>query len=440
MARRWWRAGLAALLVWGCGEQGVPEVRQDPPPPQEFQWVRRVSGEQPHAALSVALAPEGTTLLLSRFDLPRASEDARQFSSLALHAWTPEGALRWTQRAQGHAPEEYDWEYQVRAAASGFLILDNPARHSQGVGMRATGVDLGCGPLFQNRLVRLDSEGRCLHQVGLHGLVRGFTVDGAGHAYIAGDAADHVGDWSSPYQHFEGSGQLVARREAEAHSFALTWSERGGLMEVRLPLGRGGYELHWLSPGFESLRSRRLPAGAPSPHAISPEGRLVFVVQRTGEAVRWGQHEFRTGTHPVVLLLNADGAPGAAFEVQAAASSLLRIEGVAADEHGIVIAGVSASMDSPEVRRHGLELYAYGWDGVLRQRQTLAVAKVPVCDSETYWKDSACRAYLAVRSLAVHPVHGIRIAGTLQGPVDLGPAGEAVAPGVTQSFVMALRR
>lgn len=393
--------------------------------------MRRVTGEQRLWGQSVAFGPEGSTVLLSLFDLPRESADARQFTSVRLDAWTPEGAPRWSRRAEGYAPDEYDWAYELRSTSSGVLVVDNPVL----VGSVATGVDLGCGKLAHNRLIRLDAEGRCINQVELDGEITALALDDVEQAYVA----QQVRTQALPYQRLDANGQRVAERASatwESDLLWLSWNPVGGLMGLRAQ-GRNGNELVWLSPEFEPLRRRELPKAILTPLAVSSNGRMVVRAHPFEEALRWGEREIPAGTRDAVLVIEPDGAPGAAILLASSYDGSLR---VAADEHGLVIAGLATSWSAEGPKTHSMELLAYGWDGTLQGRQVVAEVTTRTCDADTYWKDSSCRATLQLSNLALHPRHGIRVAGGVQGPAKLTAAGEVVADGESQSFVMAFRR
>ncbi len=467
MTRRLWAAGVAVLLAWGCGGQEDLPVRveaprpdtgasQEEPPPeppgpgpgpgvsdplppipdveatrQEFQWQRRLTGEQRHWGESVAFAPDGSTVLLTSFALPREDEAERQFGSIRLDAWSLEGAPRWSQHGRTVAPDDYGWAYELRGTASGVLVLDNPSV----LGNVQTGVDLGCGQLFYNRLIHLDAEGGCVNQVKLQGEVNTLAVDGADEVYLA----QSLRMQALPYQRLDAKGRHVSEAPPsgfyESDQLWLAWTQ-GGLVGFRDD-GLEGNALVWLSPQFMPLRSRELPPLRLTPMTASPEGRIVTRLWQTEEAVRWGAREVPAGAKNGVLVVEADGSPGAAIVLE---SSLGMGFQVAADAHGLVIAGVSTSGTAPGPVTYSLELLAYGWDGALQRRQVVAEVSSPACDRDSYWNDSACRATLALSKLVVHPRHGIRLAGGVQGPAKFVAAGEVVDAREAQSFVMAFRR
>lgn len=467
MARGLWAAGVAVLLAWGCGgredfpvrveaprpDTGVPQEGPSPVPPveppgpgpevsdplpplpdveapsQEFQWLRRLSGEPRSWGLSVAFTPDGSTVLLSRVDVPRVSPEGGQYTTLQLDAWTREGAPRWSRRAPGYSSMDDNWVYELRSTSTGVLVLDSPGPDSD----LAMGVDLGCGALNQGRLVRLDAEGRCLNQTALDGLVSALALDGADHAYLAAD----VKGWSLPYVRLDASGRRVSELPpAQVFDWMwLGWSEAGGLVGIHQ--GEGDrMTLNWFSPEFQLLRSRAMP-GLGRPSAVSPEGRIVTRT-RQGEAPwRWGERELPAGSNDVVLVIEPDGTPGAAIVLDSSFKGIFQVE---ADTHGLVVAGVSTVGSFPGQMTYSLELLAYGWDGALQRRQVVAEGATPVCEQGRHSSDIACLAELAFTSLEVHPRHGIRLAGGVRGPAKFVAAGEEVEAGAAQSFVMAFKR
>jgi hypothetical protein len=421
--------GLCVLLV-GCGgpesvrpfsESPVtsppvtpPEVTPPAPAPAptstlELQWIREVADTDRHAARGAALTSEGATVLLDLVDLVESDADAyRDWATWALHAWSADGTPQWSRRLAQRAPYEnlYAWDAWLHASSTGPVLGEN----LRAMWEQPTNFDFGCGP-GTNRLMRFDAQGRCVSQRGFGNEILELALSPAGDTFVL---VDGISESPNEYQHLDAAGLV-------RHSATLSGAYPSRLSYVRdgelAGLQQG--QLVLLSPALEPLHSLEAPVDVLAQLGVAPDGKLAVVGAPKAEgALTWG-----TKTLPrsaaLLLVLGADGAPGAALALDRLPSQ------VAADASGVVLAFKDEA---------GLEVRSYDWNGALQASRHIAVAQPAGCGL-----GGPCPGW-SVGSLTVDPVYGVRISGTLTGPLHFASSVAGTQSELPRAYVLALRR
>lgn len=420
--------GLGVLLVACGGPESVRPVSDPPaaappatppeaaPPPAptpastlELQWIREVADSDRHAARGAALTPEGATVLLDLVDLVESDADAyRDWATWALHAWSADGTPQWSRRLAQRAPYEnvYAWDAWLHATSTGPVLKENV----RAMWEQPTNFDFGCGP-GESRLSRFDAQGRCVSERGFGNEILEVALSPAGDTFVL---VDGLSESPNEYQHLDAAGQVRHRATLSgAYPSRLSYVREGELAGLQ----QG--QLVFLSPALEPLRSLEAPVDLLAQLSVAPDGRLALVGAPKAEgALSWGGKTLPRGA-ALLLVLGADGVPGAALALEHLPSA------VASDAKGVVLAFKD---------EEGLELRSYDWSGVLQASRRLEVPMPAGCSL-----GGLCPGW-SVGSLAVDPVHGVRVSGTLTGSLHFASYVAGAETTLPRAYVLALRR
>ncbi|HEX8702379.1 MAG TPA: hypothetical protein VF815_26330 [Myxococcaceae bacterium] len=401
-------------------EPSTPEVPESVPGGRHL-WTHELSSPGNPWDATVTVNDQGVTALLSLFEIPTDPE-LRTFGSIEVLGWDSQGQPQWRHPVPGKAPIDDDryfpWEYTVMPHGAGFLVVNAKERTIPG-----SNIDFGCSEVVAqsgeaDRLLFLDEQGKCTRAVHVPNVLFGVTTQGED-VWFARTCFGCAGLYWPPLQRRTPAGQLVHERP-RTHGASNAESElrHDGVGTL---LGWDDWSLSRQSESFDVLWKAELPIYILTAPAVLPDGEVGVVgVRLSGKGFSFGKSTLPDGTDLVLLRLSAQGEPLSAVatgvQQQALGENPLLL---ATDTLGLVtVRPGSASKPTSAV--------ALSWEGETQWTQELD-ARLP----------GSCQLY--VTSMALHPRHGLRVAGVAHG--QRAADGACVpAQGLRRSFVGAYSR
>lgn len=383
-------------------------------------WTHEVPGPGDTFKAAVSVNDQGLTAMLSVFAIPTAPE-LRTFGSIELLGWDAQGQQRWRYQAPGKAPVDmgwYPWDYRVLPYGAGFLVVNSGERDEYG-----SNIDFGCSEIVArryefNRLLFLDDGGKCSRAVLIEHLPLGVTAREDA-IWLARSCLRCQNFSYPPLQWRAPGGQILHERERDP---ATTQGESRLLHDgVDTLLGWDDRSLSRQSESFDVLWVRQLPVRILGAPAVLPNGELGVVGERLlGKGFSFGNSTLKDGTELVLLRLSGKGEPLSAVEtnIQPSKPGELELQ-IVTDAQGLV--AVRDGSTTGQATAHALS-----WEGLPQWTQALDT-RLP----------GSCK--LFVSSVALHPSHGLRVAGVSHGQ---RAADGSCLPiqGLRRSFVQAFSR
>ena len=404
-------------------EAPVPDVPEAPEsvPGGRHLWTHELSGPGNPWKAAVTVNDQGVTALLSLFEIPTDPE-LRTYGSIEVLGWDSQGREQWRHPVPGKAPIDDDryfpWEYTVMPHGAGFLVVNAKERSLPG-----SNIDFGCSEVVAqsraaDRLLFLDEWGKCTRAVHIENVLFGVTTQGED-IWFARTCFGCAGLYWPPLQRRTPTGQLVHERP-RTHGASNAESElrHDGVGTL---LGWDYRSLSRQSESFDVLWKRELPIYVLAAPAVLPGGEVGVVgVRLSGRGFSFGKSTLPDGTDLVLLRLSAQGEPLSAVvtgvQPQALGENPLQL---VTDAQGFVaVRQGSASKPGSAV--------ALSWEAETQWTQELD-ARLP----------GSCQLY--VSSVALHPRHGLRVAGVAHGQ-RAADGSCAPAQGLRRSFVGAYSR